>query len=38
MIYSRVIEYSGRILLPQNDEIRMYVITFGVCRELYGER
>lgn len=26
MIYSRVNEYSGRILLPQNDKIRMYVI------------
>lgn len=29
MIYSCVIEYSGRILLPQNDKIRMYVITLG---------
>lgn len=29
MIYSRVMENSGRILLPQNDKIRMYVITLG---------
>lgn len=38
MMYSCFIEYSGRILLPQNDEIRMYVIYLWVFVRSFMEK